>query len=133
MARILKGPIELKGELGLENDGVSAFLDTLAGGGSGGVDPRPTTDDERRRSAEGVHDGGVAVMRTLYVNGENFPDGAVGVLLASGNEVDNRWSWLRLRCPPTLGRSKRSRERGGRRPMCTSFAASPVAVLTELF
>ena len=88
MARILKGPIELKGELGLENDGVSAFLDTLAGGGSGGVDPRPTTDDERRRSAEGVHDGGVAAAETRHIEGVKFPGSAVGALSVGVGEVD---------------------------------------------
>ena len=60
-------PVEV--ELGLENGGVGAFLGTLADGCSGVVDPRPTADGERRRSAEGVHVGGVAAVGTRYVNG----------------------------------------------------------------
>ena len=62
------------------------FFGTLADGGSGVVDPRPTTDGERRGSAEGVHDGGVAAVETLYVNGV-FPDGAVGALLVGSGAV----------------------------------------------
>ena len=56
-------------ELGLENGGVGAFLGTLADSCRGVEDPRPTADGERRRSAEGVHDGGVAAVETRYVNG----------------------------------------------------------------
>ena len=66
--RILKGPIQLK-ELGLKDGVVGAFLGTLADSCRGVEDPRPTADGERRRSAEGVHDGGVAAVETRYVNG----------------------------------------------------------------
>ena len=65
----LEGAYPIEGELGFENGGVGAFLGTLADGCSGVVDPRPTADGERRRSAEGVHVGGVAAVGTRYVNG----------------------------------------------------------------
>ena len=38
--------------------------------------------------AEGVHDGGAAVVETRYVDGVEFTDGAVGVFLTGGCEVD---------------------------------------------
>ena len=38
--------------------------------------------------AEGVHDGGAAVVETRYVDGVEFPNGAVGALLAGDGEVD---------------------------------------------
>ena len=74
----LEGGYPIEGELGLEDGGVGAFLDTLADGCSGVIDPRPTAGGERRRSAESVHDGGVAAVEPRYVHGVKFPDGAVG-------------------------------------------------------
>ena len=79
-------PVE--GEFGLENGGVGAFLDALANGGSGVVDPCPTVDGERRGKAEGVDDGGIAAIEARDVDSVNFPEGAVGALLASGGKVD---------------------------------------------
>ena len=82
----LEGAYPTEGELGLENGGVGAFLGTLTDGCSGDVDPRPTADGERRRSAEGVHDGGVAAVETRYVNDVKLPDGAVSALLVGSSE-----------------------------------------------
>ena len=84
----IEGAYPIEGEVGLENGGVGPFLGTLADGCSGVVDPRSTADGERRRSAEGIHDRGVAAVETRYVNGVKFPDGAVSALLAGGSEVD---------------------------------------------
>ena len=84
----LEAAYPIEGELGLENGGVGAVLGTLADGGSRVEDPRPTADGKRTRSAEGVHDGGVAAVETRYVDGVEFPNGAVGALLAGDGEVD---------------------------------------------
>ena len=70
----LEGVYPIEGELDLENGGVGAFLGAWADGGSGVVDPRPTADGERRRSAEGVHDRGMAAVKTRFVNGVKFSD-----------------------------------------------------------
>lgn len=76
-------------ELSLESGGLGAFPDpdTVANGGNGVVDPHPTLDVKQRGKTEGVHDGGVAVVETRYVDDVEFPDGAIDALLASGGEV----------------------------------------------
>ena len=84
----LEGAYPIEEELGLQNGGRGDFLGTLADGCSRVVDPRPTADGERRRPAEGAHDGGVAAVETRYVNGVKFPDGAVDALLACSGKVD---------------------------------------------
>lgn len=45
-----------------EGGGVGSFLGALSDGGSSVVDPRLATGGELRGSAEGVQDGGVAVV-----------------------------------------------------------------------
>ena len=56
--------------------------------GSGVVDSCPTADRERRGQAEGVHDGDIAAVEARNVDSVEFPDGAVGALLARSGEVD---------------------------------------------
>ena len=50
--------------------------------------PCPTAEGERRRSAEGVHDGGVAAAETRHIEGVKFPGSAVGALSVGVGEVD---------------------------------------------
>ena len=41
-----------------------------------------------RRSAKGVHDGGVTAVETRYADGFEFSDGAAGTVLTGDGEVD---------------------------------------------
>ena len=84
----LQGAYPIEGELDLANGGVGAFLGNLADGGSGVVDQRPTGDGKRRRSEQNVHDGGVVVVETRYVDGVELLDGTVGALLTGSGEID---------------------------------------------
>ena len=52
----------VKGELGLQYGGVGAVLGALSDGSSSVGDPHPTANGERRRSANDVQDGCVAVV-----------------------------------------------------------------------
>ena len=118
----LEGVYPIEGELGLENGGVGASLGTLADGCNGVLDAGPTADGERRRSAEGVHVGGVAAVGTRYVNGVKFPDSAISV---AGGKKRGR---CKLDVRQRLGVEDRE---GNAKKAALALGASPVATLTE--
>lgn len=79
----------MKGSAIGESDGISGLPRALANGGGGVVNPCPTAEGQRRRSAEDNHDGGVAAYEMRYVDGVIFSlEGVVGALLTGDGEVD---------------------------------------------
>lgn len=123
-------PVE--GEFSLDNGRVGAFPDALTNGSSGVVDPRSTVDGEQRVRAEGVHDGGFAAVETRYVDGVEFPDGAVGALLAGCGEVGvSQLILVETLMSDNVGRVDDGEGKARKAPH-TSLGVGPVAALTEL-
>ena len=129
----LEGSSPIQREFLFENFVVSAFPQTLADSGGGGLDPNPSAGRVLGAAEEGIGESGVAPIYPSDGEGVLFSYKFVRTLLAlAGKVAVGELVAIEVLMYLPYDRSKTVRGRRGRRPIWTLLGARPVAALTEL-